>query len=315
MANKFYAIKHGLQDNVIVRSWAECSALVKDVPGAKFKSFLFLEQAEAYLSGEKLPWQQRYNDDAIHIFTDGACSGNPGPGGWGAVIIVDGTRKELAGGHERTTNNRMEMSACCNALRYVRNLYSVTTKDIYLCTDSEYVFKALQNNYLAAWKKNGWRKSDGSELKNVEIWKEIDELLSAYSKGQLHFEWTKGHAGHEENECCDKLARDKAKAFACAPPKAAEAPSKKENPGSGASSSELTLRQCLEKMNDKELNTFFSSEWLKHCLFFTEEGKQPGWLNTPLSVLRKKEFGHLSNSMKKEWDYMFGVYIGRSDNL
>lgn len=311
MAGKFYAVKHGLQDNVIVGSWAECSALVKDVPGAKYKSFSFIEQARAYLSGEKLSWQERYNDDAIHIFTDGACSGNPGPGGWGAVIIVDGTRKELSGGHERTTNNRMEMSACCNALRYVRNLFSVTAKDIYLCTDSEYVYKALQNNYLASWKRNGWRKSDGSELKNVEIWKEIDELLSAYSKGQLHFEWTKGHAGHEENECCDKLARDKAKAFSLAPPKEEARPAAQENTKNEQPSKGITLRECLAKMNDKELNTFFSSEWLKHCLFFTEEGKQPGWLSTPLIELRKKEFGHLSNGVKKEWDYMFGIYIGK----
>lgn len=304
MASKFYAVKHGKKDNVIVRSWSACAELVNGVKDAKYKSFVFEEQAKAYLTGESIPWEQRYNDDAIHIFTDGACSGNPGPGGWGVIVIADGKRQELSGGDPHTTNNRMELSACLHALRFVQNALKNTTKDIYLCTDSEYVHKALERNYLKVWAQCDWKKADGSNVKNEDLWKAVYELISAFSDNQLHFEWTKGHVGHEENECCDKLARAKAAMYASAPKNEVHAPQEAEK-----NDSVPTLQQCIQKMNTKALHEFFNSQWLRHCLFFTEEGKDKNWLQTPVDVLRDKESKHINGSMKRELDLLFGKYL------
>ncbi len=141
----------------------------------------------------------------IEIFTDGACSGNPGPGGWGVILRYRGTEKELSGGAPETTNNRMELTAVIEALKALKR-----ECDVVIHTDSRYVMDGVQQ-WLPNWKQNGWRTSNKkSPVKNVDLWQELDSLLQ---KHNIRWIWVKGHNGHEENERVDKLARDFAKSF------------------------------------------------------------------------------------------------------
>ena len=138
----------------------------------------------------------------VTIHTDGACSGNPGPGGWGAILVSGTLRKEISGGDPETTNNRMELTAAIEALRALKGDPQV---DLY--TDSTYVKKGI-TEWIAAWKANGWRRRSGKRLlpvKNEDLWRALDELVA---DRQVRFHWVEGHAGHEENECADRLARD-----------------------------------------------------------------------------------------------------------
>ena len=134
----------------------------------------------------------------VEIFTDGACSGNPGPGGWGAVLRYGGREKELSGGEADTTNNRMELTACIAALSALKEPCKVS-----LTTDSQYVFNGITKGWAASWKKNGWRKADKKTALNSDLWEELLRLSSIHDV-TLH--WIKGHAGHPENERCDRLA-------------------------------------------------------------------------------------------------------------
>ena len=134
----------------------------------------------------------------IEIFTDGACSGNPGPGGWGAVLRYNGKEKELCGGEEHTTNNRMELTAVISALKALKEPCEVK-----LTTDSKYVVDSITLGWAKSWKNNGWKKADKKPALNPELW---DELLSELSRHDVTIEWIKGHAGHPENERCDELA-------------------------------------------------------------------------------------------------------------
>ncbi len=137
----------------------------------------------------------------VTIYTDGACSGNPGPGGWGAVLISGEHRKELAGGEAATTNNRMEMTAAIEALKTLRSPSRVD-----LHTDSTYLKNGI-SEWLPGWKRNGWRRRSGKRwlpVKNVDLWKELDALTDIH---EVRFHWVKGHSGHAENERCDELAR------------------------------------------------------------------------------------------------------------
>ena len=134
----------------------------------------------------------------IQIFTDGACSGNPGPGGWGAVLRYNGVEKELSGGEKETTNNRMELTAVISALKALKEPCEVT-----LTTDSKYVCDSVVRGWVYSWQKNNWRKSDKKPALNVDLWEQLLELLE---KHKVTFNWVKGHAGHPENERCDKLA-------------------------------------------------------------------------------------------------------------
>lgn len=134
----------------------------------------------------------------VEIFTDGACSGNPGPGGWGAVLRYGGREKELSGGEAETTNNRMELTACIAALSALKEPCKVS-----LTTDSQYVFNGITKGWAVSWKKNGWRKADKKPALNSDLW---DELLRLSSIHDVTFHWIKGHAGHPENERCDRLA-------------------------------------------------------------------------------------------------------------
>lgn len=137
----------------------------------------------------------------VRIYTDGACSGNPGPGGWGAVLISGSHRKELSGGEAETTNNRMELTAAIEALRALNG-----TPQVDLFTDSTYVKKGI-TEWIASWRRNGWRRRSGKRLlavKNEDLWRELDRLAEAH---HVSFHWVEGHAGHSENERADALAR------------------------------------------------------------------------------------------------------------
>jgi ribonuclease HI len=134
----------------------------------------------------------------ITIWTDGACSGNPGPGGWGAILIWNGHRKELSGGEALTTNNRMEMMAAISALEALKRKSLVD-----LWTDSAYLRGGI-TGWIHGWKKNGWRTADKKEVKNADLWQRLD---AARTRHEVDWHWVKGHAGHAENERADELAR------------------------------------------------------------------------------------------------------------
>lgn len=134
----------------------------------------------------------------VDIFTDGACSGNPGPGGWGAILRYNGTEKEISGGERETTNNRMELTAVIEALSKLKEPCEVT-----LWTDSKYVSDGLSKGWAEGWKKNGWKKADKKPALNPDLW---DELLKLYNIHKVTIQWIKGHAAHPENERCDRMA-------------------------------------------------------------------------------------------------------------
>ena len=139
----------------------------------------------------------------VEIYTDGACSGNPGAGGWGALLRYGETEKELSGGESETTNNRMELTAVIKALQALKR-----ECEVMLYTDSKYVMDGV-NQWMPNWKKNNWRTTNKkSEVKNIDLWLELDKLLPLH---KIKWNWVKGHNGHPENERVDKLARDEAK--------------------------------------------------------------------------------------------------------
>ena len=143
------------------------------------------------------------NDDAsacpVTIHTDGACLGNPGPGGYGAILHYDGTEKELSAGDKLTTNNRMEILAVIAALEALTRPCTAR-----VVTDSMYVRDAIEKRWLANWKRNGWKTAAKTPVKNRDLWMRLDGLLNVH---KVRFEWVRGHAGHPENERCDVLAR------------------------------------------------------------------------------------------------------------
>jgi len=134
----------------------------------------------------------------VEIFTDGACSGNPGPGGWGAILRYGGREKEFCGGEENTTNNRMELTAVIEALKALKEPCRVL-----LTTDSKYVSDALSLGWAEKWQQNGWRKPDKKPALNADLWEELLKLIKIHD---VQLNWVKGHAGHPENERCDALA-------------------------------------------------------------------------------------------------------------
>jgi len=134
---------------------------------------------------------------AIHIFTDGACKGNPGPGGWGALLRCNGEERELFGGEASTTNNRMELTAVIEALNALKRPCEVV-----LHTDSQYVMKGI-TEWINGWKARGWRTAAKEPVKNVDLWKKLDEAVRSHD---IDWIWVKGHAGHEGNERADALA-------------------------------------------------------------------------------------------------------------
>lgn len=134
----------------------------------------------------------------IEMFTDGSCSGNPGPGGWGTILRYKGVEKELSGGEHETTNNRMEMTAVISGLNALNEPCEV---DLY--TDSKYVCDSVTKGWVYSWRNNNWRKADKKPALNVDLW---EEMLILLDKHKVTFHWLKGHNGHPENERCDALA-------------------------------------------------------------------------------------------------------------
>ena len=140
----------------------------------------------------------------VTLYTDGACSGNPGPGGWGAILEFMGHEKELSGGEANTTNNRMELTAVIRGLEALKEPCAVT-----LYSDSKYLVDAYLLGWVEGWRKAGWRRGR-DELKNPDLWQTLYELVSSH---EVRFVWVKGHNGHDYNERCDKLATDFADSF------------------------------------------------------------------------------------------------------
>lgn len=134
----------------------------------------------------------------INIFTDGACQGNPGPGGWGAILRYNSYEKEISGGEKNTTNNRMELMAVIESLKLLKEKCHVT-----VYSDSQYVCNAIIKGWAVKWKNNNWMRNKKEPALNSELW---DELLSLIEKHEVDMVWVKGHAGHPENERCDRLA-------------------------------------------------------------------------------------------------------------
>jgi len=137
--------------------------------------------------------------NTVVIHTDGACSGNPGPGGWGAILRYNGHEKELKGGEPVTTNNRMELTAAIMALEALKR---ATTVELH--TDSQYVKDGI-SKWIHGWKRNGWKTADRKPVKNVELWQRLDLALQRH---QVNWHWVRGHAGHDDNERADELARE-----------------------------------------------------------------------------------------------------------
>ena len=140
----------------------------------------------------------------VEIFTDGACSGNPGPGGWGALLRFNGTEKELFGGERHTTNNRMEMMAAIMALESLKRPVTAV-----LSTDSSYLKNGI-TKWLPGWKAKNWRTADNKPVKNVDLWQRLEKAIERH---KVEWRWVKGHAGHAENERVDALARQGVKKY------------------------------------------------------------------------------------------------------
>jgi ribonuclease HI len=138
-------------------------------------------------------------ENVVIVHTDGACSGNPGPGGWGVILEYNGTRKELSGGEADTTNNRMELMGAITALEALKRPCTVE-----MHVDSNYVKDGI-TKWIHGWKKNGWKTADKKPVKNAELWQRLDQALGRH---KISWHWVKGHAGHDENERADELARE-----------------------------------------------------------------------------------------------------------
>ena len=138
------------------------------------------------------------SENVVIVHTDGACSGNPGPGGWGVILEYNGTRKELSGGEANTTNNRMELMGAISALESLKRPCSVQ-----MHVDSNYVKDGI-TKWIHGWKKNGWKTADKKPVKNAELWQRLDAALATH---KISWHWLKGHAGHDDNERADELAR------------------------------------------------------------------------------------------------------------
>lgn len=207
---KFYAVAVGRKKGVFI-DWATTEQQVKGFAGAKYKSFTTEKEALSWIDDpvyekktgkptERKPAAKvNFGKNDIIIYTDGGSINNPGPGGYGAVIEIDGKRQEFSGGFRRTTNNRMEMTAAIVALQEVGE----TKRKIHLFSDSSYLVNGVQKGWARKWQSKGWKKSDGQDAVNIDLWQNLLYLLDSLN---VTFHWVKGHAGHELNERCDKLA-------------------------------------------------------------------------------------------------------------
>jgi len=212
---KFYAIavgaKPGIYDN-----WPQAHAQVRGFPGAKYKGFptrrdaeLWLENPQVGTAGGGKPKTTRKSapaaDDTspkpgeVSIYTDGGARFNPGPGGYGIVQIYNDETKELSGGYQHTTNNRMELMGCIVALRELE----YRDKPVTVYCDSQYVVNGINKGWARGWRKRGWYKSNKEPALNSDLWGELLDLIEGLD---VTFKWVRGHAGHPQNERCDELA-------------------------------------------------------------------------------------------------------------
>jgi len=208
---KFYAVANGRKPGIYT-SWPEAEAQVKGYGGAKYKGFVSRGEAETWMKNpptqprkkkmvKKTVNTQPYvmTDDCIEIYTDGGAINNPGPGGYGVVIVADGTMRELSGGYCHTTNNRMELMACIKGIEAL----IPEKRKVVLFSDSRYVVNGITKGWAKSWRKRSWIKSDGKPAVNPDLW----EILLDLTEGlNISFRWLKGHAGHPLNERCDQLA-------------------------------------------------------------------------------------------------------------
>ena len=141
----------------------------------------------------------------VELYTDGACRGNPGNGGWGAILVYRGVERELSGGEANTTNNRMELMAAIAGMEALKE-----PCEIVLTSDSKYLTDAINKGWIESWKAKGWKKADKSPVLNVELWQKIDALMGIH---KVKFVWVQGHAGHPYNERCDQMAQNEASKF------------------------------------------------------------------------------------------------------
>jgi ribonuclease HI len=236
----YYAVRIGREPG-IYRTWEECKVQVDGYAKAQYKGFGSLEEAEEYLGYVKTskpcvakpsvaklfnppsaPKKKRgtgqgeneararemleTSDGLMHvvIYTDGACLGNPGPGGYGVVLLHGKDRKEFSRGFRLTTNNRMEMLACIVGLQALEGQCAVT-----LYSDSQYVINSMNKGWAQRWKKNRWKRN-GENVPNADLW---EKMLGLCDKHKVRFNWVRGHAGNKENERCDQLARQAALGF------------------------------------------------------------------------------------------------------
>lgn len=210
---KVYAVAAGHRPG-IYDNWPEAELQVKGYAGARFKGFTDRAEAERWLldplyrqvtarsthpQAPAAASVRRPDDGTIHIYTDGGCRHNPGPGGYGAIVIADGQEQELSGGFRLTTNNRMELMACIVALRAVQP----GNRPIILHSDSSYVVNGISKGWASNWRRRGWIKSDRQPALNADLW---GELLALTDDLDITFQWVRGHAGHPLNERCDQLA-------------------------------------------------------------------------------------------------------------
>lgn len=232
----YYAVARGRQPG-IYREWngAEgAEAQVKGYPGARYQGFRSRAEAEAWLRSQEDPQEPRAtapepplfevpppppqpaaqaqvigHSEALAagkvvIYTDGGCISNPGPGGYGAVLLYKGRRKELSGGYRRTTNNRMELMACIVALQSLKG-----RSQVMLHSDSRYVVDGITRGWARRWRENGWLRNEEDEARNADLW---SQLLDLCDQHEVEFVWVRGHMGNLENERCDRLSMQAARA-------------------------------------------------------------------------------------------------------
>jgi ribonuclease HI len=207
---KFYAVAEGRKCGIF-DDWPTAERQVKGYGGAKYKSFSTEAEARQWLNdpvyttssraGKKKQYQAQPEPDpgTTVVYTDGGAINNPGPGGYGIVIDTGTGRQELSGGYRLTTNNRMEMMAAIVALRELQG----SRRQVLLYSDSSYLVNGIEKGWAMKWRRNGWRKSDGKPVLNIDLWQELLSLLGAMN---VRFIWVKGHAGNELNERCDRMA-------------------------------------------------------------------------------------------------------------
>jgi ribonuclease HI len=205
----FYAVAKGVRPG-LYHSWSGVGGAEEQVRGflgAVYKGFTTLEDALDYLHAHGIQTEEyanhqpreRYNDGRIHIFTDGGAVNNPGPGGYGVVLIFQGRRKELSQGFQKTTNNRMELRACIAALESLKKSAAIV-----IYSDSRYVVDNISKGHAHRWRSNGWITLAKKPVENADLWRLLLDLVDRYNP---EFVWVKGHGGASENERCDQLAQ------------------------------------------------------------------------------------------------------------